>query len=219
MCAWGPVFVRPPIAVEPKIETETVNEWHLWTFLPSACSCPRLHRPPFKAGPFEYWRDNPLPSITKQPWECVQCVRSLSVQVLVSHSLPFLPLKSVFLSYFGSLIYRTAYTRQTVSSLRLCAWAVLGAWIVFLQLMHRFFTLWVNHRCVTFQSKLGTNDEYSMWGNQRLFWRKKTRPINYFAAEVWMSTWCVRLTELTANRAGHRLSFQMNTNGFVSVAC
>lgn len=152
MCAWGPVFVRLPIALEPKIETETLNEWHLWTFLPSARSSPRLHRPPFKAGPFEYWRDNPLPSITKQPWECVQCVRSLSVQVLVSHSppplpLPFLPLKSVFSSVFWELTLQYGILQtDSVFSGALCLSGFLGAWFGFLQLMQRFSALWKNYR-------------------------------------------------------------------------
>lgn len=102
------VFVCHPNVCEspgPKIEKEALNEWHRWTFLPSASasSCPRCHGPPFKAGPFEYWRDNPPLSIMKLPSEGVH-----SLSVHLSRSPPPLPpphAHSVFFSIMESFHY------------------------------------------------------------------------------------------------------------------
>lgn len=149
----GPMFVSPPIALGPKIETETLNEWHSWTFLPSASarSCPRLHRPPFKAAPFEYWRDNPPLSIMKQLWECVRvhivCVHCVWFPFSLSlppPPLPFLPLISVFSIYLGLTVL----------------YFIFGVWLRFLHLMQKCLHCeWAQMCHILLLSKLEANDE------------------------------------------------------------
>lgn len=62
MCVFvcgGPKVVSPPIAPRPKIERERFEMSDTYALSAPARSCLRLHRPPFRAGPFEYRRDNP----------------------------------------------------------------------------------------------------------------------------------------------------------------
>lgn len=118
------VFVCHPNVCEspgPKIEKEALNEWHRWTFLPSASasSCPRCHGPPFKAGPFEYWRDNPPLSIMKLPSEGVH-----SLSVHLSRSPPPLPSLPLMPTLFSFLLWNRSttcrYQADSVIATALC---------------------------------------------------------------------------------------------------
>ncbi len=172
LCLWacvcvGPMFVAPSIALRPEIETETLNEWHQWTFLPSssARSCPRLHGPPFKAGPLEFWRDNPPLSVMKQPWEqdcvCVHCVCSLSVLVSISYSLPAFSLYSLltlFSFIFLGIRYMPVSNRLHVFFAALC-WSSFWSLVWVSTILQNFLPReWTQMCHIKFLSKLELNN-------------------------------------------------------------